>query len=101
MVIDEDWKLIGFQEKPKSNPATIPGRPDMVLASMGNYIFNKDVLVKELTHDAEKPSAHDFGKDIITHMYPNDNVFVYDFTQNKVPGTTDAEKRLLERCWVY
>lgn len=91
MVIDEDWKLIGFQEKPKSNPATIPGRPDMVLASMGNYIFNADKLVQELTRDSEKESAHDFGKDIITNMYPDGKVYVYDFTQNKVPGATSEE----------
>ena len=52
--IDEDWRLVGFQEKPKKCPKTIPGKPDMVLASMGNYIFNKDVIIKELIYDAEK-----------------------------------------------
>ena len=43
MEVDENWRLIGFEEKPK-NPKTVPGNPKMCLASMGNYIFNKNVL---------------------------------------------------------
>jgi len=93
MEVDEDWRLIGFQEKPKENPKTIPGRPDMVLASMGNYIFNKDCLVKELKADAKKSSSsHDFGRDIITHLYPKDKVYVYDFSRNKLPGMSETER---------
>lgn len=93
MAIDEDWKLIGFQEKPKTNPATIPGRPDMVLASMGNYIFTKEVLLKALEIDSNKPdSRHDFGYDIIQDLYPHSNVYVYDFSRNHIKGMTDTEK---------
>lgn len=93
MVIDEDWRLVGFQEKPKENPATIPGRPDMVLASMGNYIFDKDVIIKELEYEARRPETnHDFGKDIIPRMLPEGKVFVYDFSRNKVPGMSEAER---------
>ncbi|EKE02159.1 MAG: hypothetical protein ACD_20C00418G0001 [uncultured bacterium] len=92
MVIDEDWRLVGFQEKPKENPKTIPGRPDMVLASMGNYIFNKDVIIKELEVDAKNPtSAHDFGKDIINSMIDRGNVYIYDFSRNYVPGMAETE----------
>ena len=43
--VDEDWRLINFVEKPKDKPKSIPGNPDMCLASMGNYIFNKDTLI--------------------------------------------------------
>jgi len=93
MVINEDWKLIGFQEKPKENPATIPGRPDMVLASMGNYIFNTDTLLKELEINAQRPdSRHDFGYDIIQNMYSRANVYVYDFSRNHIRGMTETEK---------
>ena len=92
MVIDEDWRLVGFQEKPKENPKTIPGRPDMVLASMGNYIFNKDVIIKELEVDAKNStSAHDFGKDIINNMIDRGNVYIYDFSRNYVPGMAETE----------
>ena len=92
MEVDENWKLIGFHEKPKENPKTIPGRPDMVLASMGNYIFNKDAIINALKTDAKKHTAHDFGKDIIPGMIPKGKVYVYDFTQNVVPGASEAEK---------
>jgi glucose-1-phosphate adenylyltransferase len=92
IIIDEDYRVIGFQEKPKENPATIPGEPDMVLASMGNYIFNRDILIEELTRDAEcEESQHDFGKDILCKMYENHRVFVYDFRKNIIPGTTPEE----------
>ena len=37
--VDEDWRITGFQEKPK-DPTPIPGRPDMALASMG-IIYSK------------------------------------------------------------
>jgi glucose-1-phosphate adenylyltransferase len=92
MEVDENWRLIGFQEKPRNNPKTIPGRPDMVLASMGNYIFNKDILVKELKGDAKRASSHDFGRDIITHMFPKDKVYVYDFSRNYLPGMSETER---------
>ncbi len=92
MVIDEDWKLIGFQEKPKENPATIPGQPDKVLASMGNYIFNKDTLLEEITVDAEDPnSSHDFGGNVIPRMLGRYNMLVYDFSRNFIKGMTDSE----------
>lgn len=91
MEIDKDWRLIGFEEKPRQ-PKTIPGRPDMALASMGNYIFNKNTIIKELENDAKKKTSHDFGKDIITDMFPRGKVFVYDFSRNTVPGMSETER---------
>ena len=37
--VDEDWRIIGFQEKPERDPVTIPGDPEHCLGSMGNYVF--------------------------------------------------------------
>lgn len=69
MVVDEHTKIVGFQEKPKSNPEMLPGHPGKCLASMGIYVFNTDVLVRELTKDARREdSSHDFGKNIIPGM---------------------------------
>ena len=66
--VDENWRIIGFQEKPK-NPQPIPGNPKMALASMGNYIFNSRDLVLLLKKDAkEKNSSHDFGKNILPSL---------------------------------
>ncbi len=91
--VDEEWRMTGFVEKPESAPKTIPGNPDYVLASMGNYIFERDPLVDELKKDAkEKNSDHDFGKNILPKMFPAGNVFVYDFSQNYIPGIEEEEK---------
>ena len=86
--IDEQGRMIGFAEKPSADEAkTIPGDPDHVLASMGNYIFKSETLLKELYDDAiEENSSHDFGKDIIPKLFPQGKVHVYNFSDNKIPG---------------
>lgn len=69
MATDADGRVVGFQEKPRENPATLPDNPDRCLASMGVYIFRTETLVRRVTHDARlKSSAHDFGKNIIPDM---------------------------------
>ena len=91
--VDEEWRMTGFVEKPESAPKTIPGNPDYVLASMGNYIFERGPLVDELKKDSkDKNSDHDFGKNILPKMFPEGNVFVYDFSQNFIPGLEEEEK---------
>ncbi len=63
--VDDAERVIDFQEKPK-RPPTVPGAPDVSLASMGIYIFKADVLNRELETDAALPdSQHDFGRNII------------------------------------
>lgn len=93
MEINENWELVGFEEKPKK-PKTIPGNPKICLASMGNYIFSKNILVDALFKDACKENSnHDFGKNVIpTLLEEKKKIFVYDFMQNKFPGITDSEK---------
>ena len=91
--VDDSGKMIGFEEKPKSNPKTIPGRPDMCLASMGNYIFEAKTLVDTLEEDAPlEDSKHDFGHDIIPKLYPQGNVYVYDFSTNIIRGEPEHSR---------
>ena len=90
--VDGDWRVTGFVEKPKEGAKTIPGRPDMVLASMGNYIFKANVMIDVLQRNALRDAAHDFGKEIIPAMYPRMKVFAYDFGQNYVPGEADINR---------
>lgn len=92
--VDEDWRLTGFQEKPQTTPKSIPGKPDMCLASMGNYIFEASELVKEVQEDAMNPdSKHDFGKNIIPKMLrEGKRVYIYDFSQNEYEGMTESER---------
>jgi glucose-1-phosphate adenylyltransferase len=84
--VDRDWRMIGFQEKPEE-PQTIPGDPGGILASMGIYVFNTELLVRRLIEDTRSESSHDFGKDIIPMMIGKDQVFVFDFRQGDFGGT--------------
>jgi glucose-1-phosphate adenylyltransferase len=89
--VDPDGRMIGFEEKPK-NPKTIPGNPRMVLVSMGNYIFNRKFLVRELFNDAAlSGSSHDFGKDVIPKIFHNYPIYVWDFSNNRIPGETPQQ----------
>lgn len=89
--IDENYRIIGWEEKPQ-NPKEIPGRPGWSLVSMGNYVFNREVLVEELEKDAkDQDSKHDFGHNVIKKMMKTHNVFVYDFYTNAVPGAREIE----------
>lgn len=79
MAIDEDNRIVGFEEKP-ANPAPIPGDEGLTLASMGNYIISTDFLFEQLEKDAENPeSSHDFGNDIIPSIIHKHNVFAFPF----------------------
>lgn len=90
--VDSEWRVTGFVEKPKEGAKTIPGRPDMVLASMGNYIFKANVMIDVLQRNALRDAAHDFGKEIIPAMYPRMKVYAYDFGQNYVPGEAEINR---------
>ncbi len=89
--VDKDHRIIGWQEKPEK-PKEMPNRPGWALASMGNYVFNKDALVEQLVADAfEDESKHDFGHNIVPGMLKSHRVFVYDFHANRVPGACETE----------
>src|SRR6185369_10008658 len=99
IAVDESERVIGFSEKPRDAAAlTIPGSPDYVLASMGVYIFDTDVLVRALEADASEQTTHDFGNDIIPALIHQAPVYSYRFyDENKKAskywrdiGTLDA-----------
>ena len=59
---------------------------------MGNYLFNKAVLIELLYEDAaDVESSHDFGKDILPRIFNKSRVFAYDFRRNHIPGLTKKE----------
>ena len=85
MSTDENGKIFKFSEKPKN--------PDSTQASMGIYIFNKDVLFRYLNADADDPkSANDFGKNIIPSMLQaQEKMYAYPFVGYwKDVGTIDS-----------
>jgi len=82
----DDGSIVGFHEK-KVNAPTMPGDPARVHASMGNYVFSTDVLLRELIADGENEhSSHDFGKDILPSLIGRADMYAYDFQTNIIPG---------------
>ncbi len=79
---DEDFRLRDFAEKTK-DPDILArmivrdtsGKP--YIGSMGNYLFNTDVLIDILENN---PPFDDFGHDVIPYAIQNARVFGYDFT---------------------
>lgn len=67
-------RITGFAEKPKN--------PQSNLASMGIYVFNKDLLKEVLKEDGCNPeSSHDFGKDIIPKLLSDGRrLYCYEFS---------------------
>jgi len=89
MKIDQSGRVIDFSEKPKGDdlyqmrvdtsllglsPEQAQQQP--YIASMGIYIFKKDVLIKLLKESLEKT---DFGKEIIPDAAKDHNVQAYLF----------------------
>ncbi len=73
LTTDDDDRIVKFSEKPEA--------PDSNLASMGIYIFSKDVLIEVLEEDAvDQRSSHDFGNDIMPKMLEEGRrLYTYEF----------------------
>ena len=85
-------RIEAFLEKP-AEPPGLPGSPDEAFASMGNYVFERDVLVEALQKDADDDrSQHSIGGDIIPMLVRERAAHVYDFLQNKVPGADGRDQ---------
>lgn len=92
IVAQADNRIIGFQEKPR-DPSPMPDNPQMAFVSMGNYIFNSEVLIDALIR-AEKKKQHDFGAHVIPDLVERGcRVYSYDFHKNVVPGIKDYEEK--------
>jgi glucose-1-phosphate adenylyltransferase len=98
MTVDENGRVISFDEKPE-HPNPIPGKPGLCLASMGNYIFNTEFLYEQVIKDADTPDTkYDFGANVIPRIINDYNVFVYPYRNPKTGeqaywrdvGTLDA-----------
>ena len=78
--VDSQFRVKGFQEKPLT-PRTIPGDDSHVLASMGIYIFQAQVLLDLLKRD-EQP---DFGNHILPSILESHRVMAYPYRrENKI-----------------
>jgi glucose-1-phosphate adenylyltransferase len=85
-------KIDAFREKP-ADPKPLPGDPDTVLASMGNYIFETEFLFDVVRADSEsRESKHDIGGNIIPRAVEMGGAHVYDFADNVVPGSLPRDR---------
>jgi glucose-1-phosphate adenylyltransferase len=92
-VIDSDaeGRVRGFLEKP-ADPPGLPDSPDETFASMGNYVFTTEALLEALRTDAaDENSVHDMGGSIMPMLADAGEAWVYDFSTNIVPGSTERD----------
>ena len=79
MQVDADMKIVAFEEKP-TDPIPLPDDAGQALASMGIYVFSRQLLIDALNHDhGRHDSQHDFGHDILPWLIGNSNAFAYRF----------------------
>lgn len=90
MDTDPRGRIVEFQEKP-SNPAPMPNDPEHAFASMGNYLFNTDVLLDGL-RAAKQRGETDFGQHVLPRLMRTHNLYAYDFASNRVPGIKAHEE---------
>jgi glucose-1-phosphate adenylyltransferase len=73
MQVDDQWRIVGFEEKP-DDPKTLPNSTDC-LASMGVYLFDTSNLGVLIDND-----LNDLSQQIIPRMVDSGvPVFAYDF----------------------
>ncbi len=91
MHVDAEDRIVSFVEKP-AKPPEMPGRPGWSLASMGIYVFRRELLNEQLRRDAADPaSSRDFGKDIIPWMVANMKAVAHRFTDSCVRSSAETE----------
>ena len=88
---DDQGRIRGFLEKPQ-NPPPMPGDPGRAYASMGNYLFDTEVLLTAL-REANENGEHDFGHHVLPRLIRTHRVFAYNFADNRVPGVADYEEQ--------
>lgn len=89
VVADANYRVKDFQEKPE-HPKTLAADPSRCYASMGNYLFNTDVLLRAL-EQVPHGERQDFGHDVLPRLLRTQRVYAYDFTTNRIPGIKPYE----------
>ena len=92
-IIDADaqGRIRAFMEKPKS-PPPMPSDPSRAYGSMGNYLFDTEVLLAALREPKER-GEHDFGGNILPRLIHSHRVFAYNFAENRIPGIDAYEEQ--------
>jgi glucose-1-phosphate adenylyltransferase len=87
---ERDGRILGFQEKPQ-RPRPMPTDPGRAYASMGNYLFKAEVLIKALREATERGET-DFGHHVLPRLAERCRLYAYDFADNRIPGVKPYEE---------
>ncbi|MGB0748608.1 MAG: glucose-1-phosphate adenylyltransferase [Magnetospiraceae bacterium] len=91
MAVDTSDRITDFLEKPADPPGT-PDDPDVSLASMGIYVFERKLLMDLVVEDADDPnSKHDFGHDIIPKLVREGRAVAHPFDRSCVRSESEKE----------
>ena len=92
-IIDADGagRIQAFLEKPDSAPAMV-GDPAHAYGSMGNYLFETEVLLSAL-REAHQRGEHDFARHILPRLIKSHRVFAYNFADNRIAGVAAYEEQ--------
>lgn len=90
-----DGRINAFEEKP-AHPTPLAADPTQAYASMGNYVFNTDVLLKAL-RETQAAGESDFGQHLLPRLLRTHRLFAYDFATNEVPAIHSYEQRVYWR----
>lgn len=86
---DGDGRIRAFEEKP-AHPTPMAADPSQAFASMGNYIFETEVLLQAL-REAQEAGETDFGQHVLPRLLKTHRLFAYDFATNEIPGIKPYE----------
>ena len=95
VVAEADGRIHAFEEK-SANPTPMVADPSQAFASMGNYIFNTEVLLKAL-RETKEAGETDFGHHVLPRLLRTHRLFAYDFATNVIPGILPYETRVYWR----
>ncbi len=87
---DTDGRIRAFEEKP-IHGKPMPSNPTRAYASMGNYLFQSEVLIEAL-EEAYRKGDTDFGYEVLPRILRSHRLYAYDFLDNKVPGIKAYEE---------
>jgi glucose-1-phosphate adenylyltransferase len=88
---DGDGRIRAFLEKPE-NPPPMSSDPSHSYGSMGNYLFETDVLLTAL-NEAKERGENDFGRHILPRLIHSHRVYAYNFADNRIPGIFSHEEQ--------
>lgn len=90
---DSNGRVRHFTEKPAHHQPPMPDHSGRVLASMGSYVFDAEMLADALKLDAvDASNRHDIGAHIIPRLVAAGEAFVYDFTADLLAGQQNHER---------